>query len=189
MPGAGPGEPGSTRAGAVAWPGRLQAANPAAGALEAAIEEGFTADQIATVTTGLAEAAKRLQQSCAHQRLAAASAVPGIPATRALRAAGDTCGTTSRPGPIAWPVRDHGYESPCHDGPPLCQPILPGRSTSPTPGHKGRHPRTVICARATAIQRLRSALEFGDIVSSLSCFVTGCDGGWRVRRALGSRSG
>jgi DNA-binding MarR family transcriptional regulator len=39
---------------------RLQAANPAARALSAAIEEGFTADQIATVKTWLVEAAKRL---------------------------------------------------------------------------------------------------------------------------------
>ena len=39
---------------------RLQAANPASRALEAAIEEGFTADQIATVKTWLVEAAKRL---------------------------------------------------------------------------------------------------------------------------------
>jgi DNA-binding MarR family transcriptional regulator len=39
---------------------RLQAANPAVRALEAAIEEGFTADQIATVKTWLVEAAKRL---------------------------------------------------------------------------------------------------------------------------------
>jgi DNA-binding MarR family transcriptional regulator len=40
--------------------GRLQAANPAARALEAAIEDGFTADEIATVKTWLVEAAKRL---------------------------------------------------------------------------------------------------------------------------------
>ena len=39
---------------------RLQAANPAVRALEAAIEEGFTAEQIATVKTWLVEAAKRL---------------------------------------------------------------------------------------------------------------------------------
>jgi DNA-binding MarR family transcriptional regulator len=39
---------------------RLLAANPAARALEAAIEDGFTADQIATVKTWLVEAAKRL---------------------------------------------------------------------------------------------------------------------------------
>jgi DNA-binding MarR family transcriptional regulator len=39
---------------------RLQAANPAVRALEAAIEDGFTADQIATVKTWLVEAAKRL---------------------------------------------------------------------------------------------------------------------------------
>lgn len=39
---------------------RLQAANPAVRALEAAIEDGFTADQIATIKTWLAEAAKRL---------------------------------------------------------------------------------------------------------------------------------
>jgi DNA-binding MarR family transcriptional regulator len=39
---------------------RLQAANPAARALSAALEEGFTADQIATVKTWLVEAAKRL---------------------------------------------------------------------------------------------------------------------------------
>ena len=39
---------------------RLQAANPVVRALEAAIEDGFTADQIATVKTWLVEAAKRL---------------------------------------------------------------------------------------------------------------------------------
>ena len=39
---------------------RLQAANPAVRALEAAIEDRFTADQIATVKTWLVEAAKRL---------------------------------------------------------------------------------------------------------------------------------
>ena len=39
---------------------RLQAAHPAVRALEAAIEDGFTADQIATVKTWLVEAAKRL---------------------------------------------------------------------------------------------------------------------------------
>lgn len=39
---------------------RLQAANPAVRALEAAIEDGFTADEIATVKTWLVEAAKRL---------------------------------------------------------------------------------------------------------------------------------
>ena len=39
---------------------RLQAANPAVRALEAAIEDGFTADQIATIKTWLVEAAKRL---------------------------------------------------------------------------------------------------------------------------------
>lgn len=39
---------------------RLQAANPAARALSAAIEEGFTPDQIATIKTWLVEAAKRL---------------------------------------------------------------------------------------------------------------------------------
>ena len=39
---------------------RLQAANPAVRALEAAIEDGFTADQVATVKTWLVEAAKRL---------------------------------------------------------------------------------------------------------------------------------
>ena len=39
---------------------RLQAANPAVRALEAAIEDGFPADQIATVKTWLVEAAKRL---------------------------------------------------------------------------------------------------------------------------------
>ena len=39
---------------------RLQAANPAVRALEAAIEDGFTADDIATVKTWLVEAAKRL---------------------------------------------------------------------------------------------------------------------------------
>ena len=38
----------------------LQAANPAVRALEAAIEDGFTADQIATIKTWLVEAAKRL---------------------------------------------------------------------------------------------------------------------------------
>jgi DNA-binding MarR family transcriptional regulator len=38
---------------------RLQAANPAVRALEAAIEDGFTADQIATIKTWLVEAAKR----------------------------------------------------------------------------------------------------------------------------------
>ena len=39
---------------------RLQAANPAVRALEAAIEDGFTADEIATVKSWLVEAAKRL---------------------------------------------------------------------------------------------------------------------------------
>jgi DNA-binding MarR family transcriptional regulator len=39
---------------------RLQAANPAVRALEAAIEDGFAADEIATVKTWLVEAAKRL---------------------------------------------------------------------------------------------------------------------------------
>ena len=39
---------------------RLRAANPAVRALEAAIEDGFTADQIATVKTWLVESAKRL---------------------------------------------------------------------------------------------------------------------------------
>jgi DNA-binding MarR family transcriptional regulator len=39
---------------------RLQAADPAVRALEAAIEDGFTADQIATVKTWLVETAKRL---------------------------------------------------------------------------------------------------------------------------------
>ena len=39
---------------------RLQAANPAVRALEAAIEDGFTAGQVATVKTWLVEAAKRL---------------------------------------------------------------------------------------------------------------------------------
>ena len=39
---------------------RLQAANPAVRALEAAIEDGFTVDEIATVKTWLVEAAKRL---------------------------------------------------------------------------------------------------------------------------------
>ena len=39
---------------------QLQAANPAVRALEAAIEDGFTADQIATVKTWLVESAKRL---------------------------------------------------------------------------------------------------------------------------------
>ena len=39
---------------------RLQAANPAVRALEAAIEDGFTADEIAIVKTWLVEAAKRL---------------------------------------------------------------------------------------------------------------------------------
>ena len=39
---------------------RLQAATPAVRALEAAIEDGFTADQIATVKTWLVESAKRL---------------------------------------------------------------------------------------------------------------------------------
>jgi DNA-binding MarR family transcriptional regulator len=39
---------------------RLEAANPTIRALEAAIEEGFTADEIATVKTWLVEAAKRL---------------------------------------------------------------------------------------------------------------------------------
>ena len=39
---------------------RLQAANPAVRALEATIEDGFTASEIATVKTWLVEAAKRL---------------------------------------------------------------------------------------------------------------------------------
>ena len=39
---------------------RLQAATPAVRALEAAIEDGFTADEIAIVKTWLVEAAKRL---------------------------------------------------------------------------------------------------------------------------------
>jgi DNA-binding MarR family transcriptional regulator len=39
---------------------RLQAANPAVRALEATIEDGFTAGEIATVKTWLVEAAKRL---------------------------------------------------------------------------------------------------------------------------------
>jgi len=39
---------------------QLQAANPAVRALEAAIEDGFTADQVATVKTWLVETAKRL---------------------------------------------------------------------------------------------------------------------------------
>ena len=39
---------------------QLQSADPAVRALEAAIEDGFTADQIATVKTWLVEAAKRL---------------------------------------------------------------------------------------------------------------------------------
>ena len=39
---------------------RLQAANPAIRALEAAIEEGFTPDEIAIIKTWLVEAAKRL---------------------------------------------------------------------------------------------------------------------------------
>jgi DNA-binding MarR family transcriptional regulator len=39
---------------------RLQAANPAVRALEAAIEDRFTPDQIATVKSWLVEAAKRL---------------------------------------------------------------------------------------------------------------------------------
>jgi DNA-binding MarR family transcriptional regulator len=39
---------------------RLQAADPAVRALEAAIEDGFTADEIATVKTWLVETAKRL---------------------------------------------------------------------------------------------------------------------------------
>ena len=39
---------------------QLEAANPAVRALEAAIEDGFTADQIATVKTWLVEAAKLL---------------------------------------------------------------------------------------------------------------------------------
>jgi DNA-binding MarR family transcriptional regulator len=39
---------------------RLEAANPAVRALEAAVEQGFTADEIAIVKTWLVEAAKRL---------------------------------------------------------------------------------------------------------------------------------
>jgi hypothetical protein len=88
--------------GAVAWPRRLHAANTAVRALQAAIEEGFTAEQIAAVKTWLVEAAKRLQPSCAHQQLAAASAKPGILATRARQGRrGDMCRTTSRRGPPA----------------------------------------------------------------------------------------
>ena len=39
---------------------RLQAANPAVRAIEASVEDGFTADEIATIKTWLVEAAKRL---------------------------------------------------------------------------------------------------------------------------------